>query len=438
MNTATITSLIQRQRLRRMRILATSMLIIACVLFVLSCLLQKQYPALVYLKAFTEAAMVGALADWFAVTALFRHPLGLPIPHTAILPQKQERIANEFGRFIENNFLQDKAIAGRIYRMHPASRTLQWLCAPQNQQKWLPVLTSQIPLLLNTASAREVAGFCSQLLNTQYSGARLGKTLANFLHLIHKQGIDTLLIRSLLQQIRQWLQNEQTRAQLEKSLLSWVSKIEKSDPSTWDKFKASLKTTLTARIDDWVAGKALDWADSYIDAVLANPKHSFWRACRKQLLVTERKLRRSRSWHRRLAAGRQQLLHSAALQQSIMDLWDSFVAWSEHDTSQSNSWWQQQLGRLSTHIQQQAMQNPRFMQRLDTRITLCAKLITRQYKNRVSQFIADKVKSWDSKQMVDKLELSVGRDLQFIRINGTLVGGCIGLLIYIASQWIAA
>ena len=121
-----------------------------------------------------------------------------------------------------------------------------------------------------------------------------------------------------------------------------------------------------------------------------------------------------------------------------MDLWDSFVAWSEYDTSQSNSWWQQQLSRLSTHIQQQAIQNPRFMRRLDTRITLCAKLITRQYKNRVSQFIADKVKSWDSKQMVDKLELSVGRDLQFIRINGTLVGGCIGLIIYIVSQWIIA
>jgi uncharacterized membrane-anchored protein YjiN (DUF445 family) len=436
MSTTTVISLQQRQRLRQMRLLATSLLLIACALFVISCLWQKQYPALVYLKAFAEAAMVGALADWFAVSALFRHPLGLPIPHTAILPQKQDKIANELGRFIENNFLQDKAIASRIYRLHPASKALQWLVDPHNQQQWLPVLTRQIPLLLRTATANDVARFCSQLLNNQYNGARLGRTLANILELIHKQGIHTLLLRALLQQVRQWLQNEQTRAQLEKSLLSWVGKIEKNDPNTWDKLKASLKISLTAQIDDWVASKALNWADSYIDAVLADPQHAFWRACRKQLLTAERQLRRNPHWHRRLAAGRKQLLHSAALQQSIMDLWDSFVGWSEHDTSQSHSWWQQQLTRLCTHMQQQASQYPQFMRRLDTRITLCVRITIRQYKNRVSQFIADKVKSWDSKQMVDKLELSVGRDLQFIRINGTLVGGCIGLIIYILSQWL--
>ncbi|PIT53378.1 DUF445 domain-containing protein [Snodgrassella alvi] len=436
MSTATVISLQQRQRLRRMRLLATSLLLTACALFIISCLWQKQYPALAYLKAFAEAAMIGALADWFAVSALFRHPLGLPIPHTAILPQKQDKIADELGRFIENNFLQDKAIASRVYRLHPASKALQWLVDPHNQQRWLPVLIRQIPLLLRTATASDVARFCSQLLNHQYSGARLGRTLANILVLIHKQGIDTLLLRSLLLQVRQWLQNEQTRDQLEKSLLSWVGKIEKTDPNTWDKLKASLKTTLTAQIDDWVASKALNWADSYIDAVLANPQHTFWRACRKQLLVTERQLRHNPHWHQRLAAGREQMLHSAALQQSIMDLWDSFVGWSEHDTSQSNSWWQQQLTRLCAHMQQQASQYPQFMRRLDTRITLCTRFTIRQYKNRVSQFIAEKVKSWDSKQMVDKLELSVGRDLQFIRINGTLVGGCIGLVIYILSQWL--
>ncbi|MCT6881771.1 MAG: DUF445 domain-containing protein, partial [Snodgrassella alvi] len=121
----------------------------------------------------------------------------------------------------------------------------------------------------------------------------------------------------------------------------------------------------------------------------------------------------------------------------IKDLWDSFVGWSEQDITQHNSWWQQQLIRLCSHMQQQASQYPQFMRRLDTRITLCARHFIQQYKNRVSQFIADKVKSWDSRQMVDKLELSVGRDLQFIRINGTLVGGCIGLIIYVLSQWLS-
>ena len=111
-----------KARLQTSRRWATGLLIGATLLFVVSAKYVALYPVLAYVKAFAEAAMVGALADWFAVTALFRHPLGLPIPHTAILPRNQERIANELGRFIEHNFLQGKPIALRIYRAAPSEK----------------------------------------------------------------------------------------------------------------------------------------------------------------------------------------------------------------------------------------------------------------------------------------------------------------------------
>lgn len=426
----------QYQRLHRMQFFATFLLILACALFIFSCLKISRYPALAYLKAFAEAAMVGALADWFAVTALFRHPLGIPIPHTAILPQKQDKIANELGRFIENNFLQDKTIAGHIYQFHPTAKALDWLNSPANRQQWLHLISYQIPTILQMVKGKDIAQFSTQLFNNQYSGARLGKILANILSLMHKQNIDTSLLRALLLQLRHCLHDQQIRTQLEQSLLQWVGKIEKSDPNSWDRLKASLKINLTARIDDWIAKKVFNWADSFLQAILTSSKHPFWRAYRKQILHTERQLRRNSNWHKQLASSWQQFANSFELHLILSELWNNFIIWSKYDIQRHNSWWQQKINHLFNHLLGQALQQPRFIQRLDTRISLFTRSVVNLYKHCIAQFIANKVKSWDSKQMVDKIELSVGRDLQFIRINGTVVGGCIGVLIYILAQWL--
>ena len=137
-----------QKRLRVMRRWATSLLVLAFILFIIATWLLPKYPLLGYLKAFSEAAMVGALADWFAVTALFRHPLGLPIPHTAILPKNQHRIADELGRFIEHNFLQGKPIALRVYQDSTSEKLLQWAARTENRASWSQWLACQISPLL--------------------------------------------------------------------------------------------------------------------------------------------------------------------------------------------------------------------------------------------------------------------------------------------------
>ena len=119
-----------------------------------------------------------------------------------------------------------------------------------------------------------------------------------------------------------------------------------------------------------------------------------------------------------------------------MRLWRSIQAWSEQDVGREDSLWRKQLEKLVDHMLSQAAAYPEFMRRLDVRLSLMVRDFVQGYKDRAARFVADKVKSWDSEQMVDKLELSVGRDLQFIRINGTLVGGLVGLVIYLVSQWL--
>lgn len=425
-----------RARLNKSRRLATGLLLAAGVLFALSAWYLHRYPALGYVKAFAEAAMVGALADWFAVTALFRRPLGLPIPHTAILPRNQHRIADELGRFIENNFLQGKPIALRVYQAAPSEKLLARLADPQTRDFWLPWLAKQIPPLLNIAKPEQVSRFLSRLLAEQYNGGHIGKTFSDGLKALKAQNMHETLFTALLKQTRRWLQNPETRVLLEQNLREWAARIESDAPGTWEKLKASLKGTLVGKVDGWVSEKALDWADSYLAAALADPDHRIRQTFNQQYDRTAEALYRSRLWHKRLEQAKMKLADSPAVQEMLMKSWQGLQKWAAEDVEKSESLCLVQLNKLLDHMLAQARQHPQFMRRTDVRISLLVRDFVMRYKDRAALFVSDKVKAWDSRQMVDKLELSVGRDLQFIRINGTLVGGLVGLVIYTVSKWL--
>lgn len=425
-----------KARLRRSRRWATGLLLAACVLFVLSTLYLKHYPWLTYVKAFSEAAMVGALADWFAVTALFRRPLGLPIPHTAILPRNQARIADELGRFIENNFLQGKPIALRVYQAQPSDKLLSWLAGESVRSQWLPWVAKQIPLLLNIAKPEQVARFSGMMLAQQYNGEKIAKTISDGLLLLKKHGMHETLYYSLLKQLRRWLKNPETREMLEQNLREWAAKIESDAPSTWDKFKAALKSTVVEKVDDWAAAKALDWADGYLAAAMQGDENAMRRRFDEQYDAIIERLQTSRLWHRRLEAAKMQIAGSPALQNSLQSFWKGLQKWAENDVVKTDSLCTAQLQKLLDHMLLQAEAYPQFMRRADVRLSLMVRDFVMRYKEQAAQFVADKVKSWDSAQMVEKLELSVGKDLQYIRINGTLVGGLVGLAIYVVSKWL--
>ena len=214
--------------------------------------------------------MVGALADWFAVTALFRRPLGLPIPHTAILPRNQARIGDELGRFIERNFLQGKPIAMRIYQAQPSDKLLKWLDGEDVKSHWLPWLAKQIPTLLAIAKPEQTARFTAMLLEERYSGEQIGNTLADGLRLLKAQGMHEKAFESLLRQIRRWLKTPETREMLEQNLREWAAKIEGGNPGTWDRLKAAVKSTLVEKVDDWAAEKALAWIDGCLASCSTN------------------------------------------------------------------------------------------------------------------------------------------------------------------------
>ena len=427
-----------RARLQRSRRQAGGLLLAAVLLFIVSALFVQHHPALGYLKAFAEAATVGALADWFAVTALFRHPLGLKIPHTAILPRNQNRIADELGRFIETNFLPERPIAIRIYRLRIAEKLRRWLARGSTRQEWLPSLARQIPAALQTIPPQEAARLGAAFLAAHGSGKQLGSALSQALLLLEQQGLPESLQTALLGQIRHWIKQPDTRVLLEENLRAWAEKIETSQPDTWDKLKAQLRGRLVGQIDSWVAQKALDWADNYLEAALTSPQHELRTVFRRQYRALARELAQSEAWQRKLALAKRRLADSPELQQQIAQLWQSLTTRLAADAQRPDSATARRLNSLLTYLLQQHAATPQQLRRLNVRLALLARSLVRRHRHAAAEFIADKVKSWDSRQMSDKLELSIGRDLQFIRINGTLVGGLVGLLIYTLSQWLPA
>ena len=427
-----------RARLQRSRRQAGGLLLAAVLLFIVSALFVQHHPALGYLKAFAEAATVGALADWFAVTALFRHPLGLKIPHTAILPRNQNRIADELGRFIETNFLPERPIAIRIYRLRIAEKLRRWLARSSTRQEWLPALARQIPAALQTIPPQEAARLGAAFLAAHGSGKQLGTALSQALLLLEQQGLPESLQTALLGQIRHWIKQPNTRVLLEENLRAWAEKIETSQPDTWDKLKAQLRGRLVGQIDSWVAQKALDWADNYLEAALTSPQHELRTAFRRQYRVLAQELAQSEAWQRKLALAKRRLADSPELQQQIAQLWQSLTTRLTTDAQRPDSAAARRLNSLLTYLLQQHAATPQQLRRLNARLALLARSLVRRHRHAAAEFIADKVKSWDSRQMSGKLELSIGRDLQFIRINGTLVGGLVGLLIYTLSQWLPA
>ena len=427
-----------RARLQRSRRQAGGLLLAAVLLFIVSALLVQRHPALGYLKAFAEAATVGALADWFAVTALFRHPLGLKIPHTAILPRNQNRIADELGRFIETNFLPERPIAIRIYRLRIAEKLRRWLARSSTRQEWLPALARQIPAALQTIPPQEAARLGAAFLATHGSGKQLGTALSQALLLLEQQGLPESLQTALLGQIRHWIKQPDTRVLLEENLRAWAEKIETSQPDTWDKLKAQLRGRLVGQIDSWVAQKALDWADNYLEAALTSPQHELRTVFRRQYRALAQELATSEAWQRKLALAKRRLADSPGLKQQIAQLWQSLTTRLAADAQHPDSATARRLNSLLTYLMQQHAATPQQLRRLNVRLALLARSLVRRHRHAAAEFIADKVKSWNSRQMSDKLELSIGRDLQFIRINGTLVGGLVGLLIYTLSQWLPA
>ncbi len=410
-------------RARRMRIFATGLLLFMAAAFVVLRRVSVLHPEwsgpLGYAIAFTEAAMVGGLADWFAVTALFRHPLGLPIPHTAIIPDNKDRIADSMATFLRDNFLTPQVVARRLRGFNLAAAAGGFLANPAREEQ------SRI-----RAGAANLLGDVLESLDPEQMG---GMVKAGLRRQIEKVEAAPLLGQMLSNAIA-----DRRHLPLLESVLRKIGEaIEANEPMIRDMIHQRANTIMRwTGLDERLANGVLDGAYRLLAEVIVQPDHPLRARIDEALTRLADDLRNRPETQAKVERIKTELLENPAVGAWLDSTWERtrsalLKAVRNPDKALSGALGESlaQLGlALGEDARLQYMVN-RFARR-----TLVG--VVSRYGGEIVRLVSETVKRWDSRTVTDRIEGAVGRDLQFIRINGTLVGGLFGVCIHVVDQWL--
>ena len=402
----------KRQRLRRMRLAALSAVALMLALFVASSLLRDRFSAAQWLRAFSEAGIAGALADWYAVVALFRHPLGLPFPHTAIIPKNKDRIADSVGAFIETHFLTSRNVVDRLARLDLAATMSEWLRQPSNSRDLADVLCDLIPPTLETVDDAEIRALVERLAVSQMESVDLVAVADRLLTTIADLDLDRALAKRVLQWVRDWMSRNREAIKLE------FGRASRYTPGF---------------LDAYIVNRFVDGVANLLNDAAEDPQHQIWGEIDRAINELRENLRTSPALRKQIADGGKDALRSLVRNGAARTLWDkikrSVIADLADERSRIRSWVSEGFQRLGA-----AIAEDRGVQRkLNAWQVAMAERSLPLSRPAIGRWIADIVKSWDTEQITGKLETEIGTDLQYIRLNGAVVGGLVGLVLHAAA-----
>ncbi len=404
---------IRQRDLARMKWIAAGLLGLAACLYIAGKIL-----AWGYLAAFAEAAMIGALADWFAVVALFRHPLGIPIPHTAIVTRNKRSIANSLADFVVGQFLSAEVIGQRLRRYDAARHLSQWLVMPENRTKIVVYLGKATAYSVKALDDRRIHDFIADAARNKLQSIDLSGLMADGLELVTRNHSHRKILHGGLNRFADYVESPDNTDNISAFIKGWSdnsfvqSMIEPFVPT----IRAAVVNKLRAAACDETNGLYLEFDEqvqSYMQRLQQDPELQEW--------VTHQK----NTWLNHPEFGRQ-----------IESLWSELRDWVVLDLSHPESVIAGKLTALVGELEQHLVSNEDIRSWINDQIQSALIQAANANKGMVGDLISEEFANWDDHYMVDKLELYLGRDLQYIRINGTLVGGLFGLLIYAVTMMI--
>jgi uncharacterized membrane-anchored protein YjiN (DUF445 family) len=405
----------RRRALRRMKLFATGLLVLAAVVYLLARANEEGGPAWVgYVRAGAEAAMVGALADWFAVTALFRHPLGLPIPHTAIIPNRKDQIGRSLGEFVQGNFLTREVLAERLAGVHAGRRVGVWLSQPAHAARATSVAADALRGVLEVLDDRDVEGALGVMVERRLRQVEVAPLLARAVDVSVEGGHHQRALDAIIKGIGSFL--EENRGTLREAL--------KKESPWW----------VPEPIDDRIFNKIFTGVQRFLDDIEDTPDHEVRVSIEERIVALAERLRSDPEMIARAEELWHELLSHPEVQAWFESLWGSVkkAALAAADDPSSDLRVRVCDGlrgfgeRLAADVELQA--------KIDDWLERTLAYVVDNYKSEVADLIATTVERWDSQETSRRIELQVGHDLQFIRINGTVVGGIAGVLIYTVGQ----
>src|SRR5213083_830801 len=405
----------RQARLDAMKRRATALLGVALLVFVVASLYEPLYPWLGYVRATAEASLVGGLADWFAVTALFRHPLGLPIPHTAIVATRKERIGQILGNFVQNHFLSRDVIAANLRRVHPAERAAQWLADREHARQISRQFASGLVKTLDGLPPNELQDLVSQVVRNRVRTIRvapaLGKTLALALADNRQEELLNATVKLAAEAVRN--NRELIRERVKQETPWWVPPV----------------------VDDKIYQKIIVAVERLLQDMVMDPAHPLRTAFDRAIHDFIERLQHAPEVIARAEALKEEWLMGAQTDELARKLWEGIrQAVSEHATGTDGGTGPSPLDSGLSEFGIALLSNPTLLADIDDLLIDVTANVVEKYRHEIGDLIAKTVASWDPGATSRRFELAVGRDLQFVRINGTLVGGLVGLLIYTITR----
>ncbi|WP_416379378.1 DUF445 domain-containing protein [Erythrobacter sp.] len=415
-------------RARRMRWTATGMLVAMAVVFVSTTGLVGAHPAWGYINAFAEAAMVGGLADWFAVTALFRHPLGLPIPHTAIIPENKDRIADTMAQFLRENFLTPAVVARRMSGMNVAKAAGEFLAAPSGNGPERGADGSIDERSRITSGAAELLAEVLESLDPDRLGNQVRAGLAGQL--------GKLDIAPLAGRMIETTMADKRHQPLIDGFVRWAGlTLEDNEETIRDIIHQRVAGVLRwAGIDKTISSSVLDGLYKLLAEVLVNPDHPLRGKIEEGLAKLGQDLQHDPETRARVEEMKRDLIANPAVAVWWTGVWErmrqSLIRRARDPESGMGEEMRNMLAELGAALQAD--------ERLQLQINRFARRtmvgVATRYGDQIVRLVSETVKRWDATTITARVEGAVGRDLQFIRINGTLVGGLVGMVLHALSE----
>lgn len=407
----------KKLQLRRYKAFATSLFVLMAVIFIVTTVLQKNNPAhwIGYIRAFSEAAMVGALADWFAVTALFHYPLGLKIPHTNLIENSKERIGDNLGNFVVSNFLSPENIRPYIQKLKVSAMAGKWLSSERNQDVLVNEITALAFDIVNKLDDSEVVNFIANKAREMSDELKINKIVGTGLEYILINNDHQKLITNLSAQIKDYVLDNQQIVQ---------QRVKRESYFLIPKF---VDSSIAAKITDGLAG--------FFEEVEIDPQHSLRFEITEKLQVFADEIQHSECWNEDFKKIKNDFLHDEKLQQYAGDIWLSIKNVLKKELETENSALKKYVRKNMSELADNLQSDENLQHKIDHWIRVTAYKFILKNTHQAANLISSTVGNWEGRELSEKLELEVGKDLQFIRVNGTLVGGLVGLLIYTVSNF---
>ncbi|MFK4655429.1 uncharacterized membrane-anchored protein YjiN (DUF445 family) [Bradyrhizobium japonicum] len=399
--------------LRRIKALATLVLASTLALFVVAKWLLPVHPVFGFIAAFAEAATIGGLADWYAVVALFKRPLGLPIPHTAIIQSNQARIADKLGEFIQVHFLEAGPVEAKLREIDFGSFVADWL---RDRKRSDDLARFALRLLPEAVSATESSGlmtFIIRRMSSQLQAIDLAPLAAGTLRGFVAEGRHQILFDDLLRVMHETLNQTETMAMIR------------------EKVRAELPTLLRLyRADKFLVNKIVASATAFFNEVRSDPKHPFRGEFDRMVLGFVDRLGTDQAYIDRIDGLKRDLLARPELADLARTVWANTRSFIERSASGETQVLQHHLAGMFVAAGEALAGDAELRGEINKGLVAVLRSFVADQKSGVSTFISDQVKAWDMAQLISLIEINIGRDLQYIRFNGSLIGGLAGLALY--------